>query len=144
MAVLVALAVPGGMRAATASALVSATVLGPAETEIASGAVALSRIAGSAGSIVVARSGRTESAAFAQFEVRGGFNAAYTIALPEAVTAMGRDGEIRVSGFRTQGGVGILSRDGSARVGVSAAVSVPAGRAPGPYAASYPVTIAYN
>jgi hypothetical protein len=131
------------LRAATATALVSATVLGPAETEIASGAVTISKVSESSG-IEIARSGvsrdlRTLSA----FRIGGGFHASYAVALPETVTVKNGDGEFRVSGFGTSS-VGRLASDGTASFEIGAAVTVPAGQAAGTYMGSYPVTIAYN
>jgi len=131
------------LRAATATALVSATVLGPAETEIASGAVTVSKVSESSG-IEIARSGeRRDPRTLSTFRIGGGFNATYAVALPETVTVKSGSGEFSVSGFRTSG-VGRLASDGTASFEIGAALTVPAGQASGTYTGSYPVTIAYN
>ena len=131
------------LRAATATALVSATVLGPAETEIASGAVTVSKVSESSG-IEIARAGeRRNPNTLSTFRIGGGFHASYAVALPETVTVKNGNGEFSVSGFRTSG-VGRLASDGTASFEIGAAVTVPAGQASGTYTGNYPVTIAYN
>ncbi len=143
------LAAPCRLQAASATALVSATVLGPAETEIASGAVTVSRVSNSDSErIEVAPAGRSETRrearALATFRVGGGHNASYAVALPERVTVKSGAAALNVSGFRTNSGTGQLASDGTATFAVGASVIVPSGQAPGVYSGSYPVTIAYN
>jgi hypothetical protein len=133
--------------AASATALVSATVLGPADTEIASGAVTVSKLSQS-DRIEVAGSGRSETRRDASnlstYRVGGGFHASYAVTLPETVKVTSAGSEMAVSGFRTTGGAGRLASDGSGTFGVGASMRIPAGQAPGIYTGSYPVTIAYN
>lgn len=143
------LAVPSGMSAASATALVSATVLGPAETDIAAGAVTVSNVSAKESSyVVVPGAGRTAVIAgdrsLSTFRIAGGHNANYAVTLPETVTVRNAGAELQVSGFATKGGSGRLASDGTATIGVSASVAVPAGQATGVYAGSYPVTIAFD
>jgi uncharacterized protein DUF4402 len=141
------IAAPSTLVAASATALVSATVLGPAETEIASGAVTVSKISQS-DQIEVAGSGHSEARRDARnlstYRVGGGFHASYAVTLPETVMVKSAGAEIAVSGFRATGGAGRLASDGTGTFGVSASVAIPAGQAPGTYTGSYPVTISYN
>jgi hypothetical protein len=143
------LAAPSGLRAASATALVSATVLGPAETDIAAGAVTVSNVSRpDSGRILVASTGRppahSVAVSLSEFRIAGGYNASYAVALPETATVRGDGVEFQVSGFGPTGGSGRLAPDGSATFGVSASVAVPAGQAPGVYSGSYPVTIAFD
>jgi hypothetical protein len=141
------MASPSKLFASSATALVSATVLGPAETEIASGAVTVSQVSASA-PIDLAVSGRSETRRDARilstFRVGGGFHASYAVTLPEAVTLKSGNAELPITGFRTSNGTGRLASDGTATFGVGASVTIPAGQAPGTYSGSYPVTVAYN
>ena len=143
------LAAPFELRAASATALVSATVLGPAETDIAAGAVMVSNLSEpDSGRVVIGKSGRSAMSpagqALSTFRVAGGYNANYAVALPETVTVKSEGAEFRVSGFGTNGGSGRLAADGTATFGVNASFTVPAGQMPGAYSGSYPITIAFN
>lgn len=145
----VLLTLPFDLQASSATALVSATVLGPAETDIAAGAVTVSNVSRpDSGRIVVAKAGRSQThpdaVSLSEFRIAGGYNASYAVALPERVTVQGGGAEFHVSGFGPTGGSGRLAADGSATFGVSASVAVPAGQAPGVYTGSYPVTIAFD
>ncbi len=131
------------LHAASASAMVSATVLGPAETEIASGAVTVSNLSRKTVSVVGA-SVRSDIRDLAVFQVGGGFHAAYAVTLPESVTVTGPESALAVSGFRTGVQAGRLAADGTGRFSVSARVTIPAGQPAGAYSGSYPVTVAYN
>jgi hypothetical protein len=141
------IAAPSTLVATSATALVSATVLGPAETEIGSGAVTVSKISQS-DLIEIAGSGRSEARRDARnlstYRVGGGFHASYAVTLPETVMVKSAAAEIAISGFRASGGAGQHASDGTGTFGVGASVSIPAGQAPGTYTGSYPVTIAYN
>jgi uncharacterized protein DUF4402 len=143
---------PLALHAASATALVSATVLGPAETDIASGAVTMSKVS-EAGFGTIERQAARRSGAYsdartlAVFTVKGGFNASYAVTLPSSVTITnsGSEGaQICVSGFHTTNTAGRLAADGSGTIVVGASLSIPAEQTPGTYAGNYPVTIAYN
>ncbi len=134
--------------AGTATAIVSATVLGPAGEETASGAVTLSRIAGSVSEVELPRAGRSESPVLARFRVGGGSNATFAVSLPASVLVHGRGSELdvrklEVSGF-SAAGAGRLDSDGRSTISIGGDVRVPVGQVPGNYAGSFPVTIAYN
>ena len=137
---LTGLLVPSILHAAGATAMASARVLGPADTETATGAVTVSKLSDNA--VEVSRSGRT--GAFSSFRIAGGFNASYAVTLPEAVTVKSGAGQVTVSGFRVTGTTGRLASDGTAVIGIDATVTVPAGQTAGRYEGSYTVTIAYN
>ena len=129
---------------ATATAFVSARVLGQAGEQTASGAVTISRIAGESELVELSRPGAAASM-LARFRVVGGTNAAFTVGLPERVVVRGERGELAVTGFRAAGAKGgALDAAGTGVVAVGADVRIPAGQAPGRYAGSYAVTIAYN
>jgi hypothetical protein len=88
---------PAACLAASATALVSATVLGPAQIEIASGAVSLSRVSDlEFGSLPAPPAGalRVSSRGPATYRIRGGYHADYRVVLPERVTLT--DGESRI------------------------------------------------
>lgn len=144
----VLLTVPFGLQASSATALVSATVLGPAETDIAAGAVTVSNISRpDAGRIVVSKAGsqtHSDAVSLSEFRIAGGYNASYSVALPETVAVKSGEAEFHVSGFGPTEKSGSLASDGSARFGVGASVAVPAGQAPGSYTGSYSVTIAFD
>jgi hypothetical protein len=136
------------MTGASATAVVSATVLGPAETDIAAGAVTVSNISAPGSGRVVASRDRkapfSRPASLATFRVGGGFSAAYAVTLPETITLTSGSAQLPVSGFGKDRTSGRLAADGTATFGVTASVSIPADQAPGVYIASYPVTIAFN
>ncbi len=135
---------PPSVRAASATALVSATVLGPAETEIASGAVTLSKISESGG-VQITRPGEVRDLrALSTFRIAGGFHATYAVALPDTVSVKGESGEFAISGFRASGRIGRLASDGTATFEIKATVSVPAQQPAGIYTGTYPVTIVYD
>src|SRR5262249_27575877 len=100
----VALAVPAGLAAATATAVAPATVLGPAESDIAAGAVTVSNLSAETESVVIVRSGASSKLGTARslstFRVGGGYNASYRVALPETVTVKSDRSEFQVSNFR--------------------------------------------
>ncbi|MEO8431437.1 MAG: DUF4402 domain-containing protein [Acidobacteriota bacterium] len=135
-------------KGATASAVVSATVLGPAGEETASGAVTLSRIAGRTSDIELPSAGGHTSPVLARFRVGGGSNATFAVSLPETVVLRGRGSELdgrnlEISGFRAAG-AGRLDSAGKTTISIGADVRVPAGLVRGDYAGSFPVTIAYD
>ena len=142
------LAAPVSLRASSATALVSATVLGQAETDIAAGAVTVSNISKpGSDQVVIAKAGSPIGSglvSLAEFHIAGGYSASYSVALPATVTVKNGEGEFHVSGFGQTGSRGSLASDGSARLGVGAAVAIPEGQAPGVYSGSYPVTIAFD
>jgi len=134
----------GAPPGATATALVSARVLGPAGEETGSGAVTISRIAGGSAPLEFSRPGRAAST-LARFRVGGGANAAFAIALPETAVVRGERGELAITGLRATSARGrALDAGGSGIVSVGADVRVPPGIAPGRYEGSYPITIAYD
>ncbi len=137
------------VQAASATALVSATVLGPAETEIASGAVTVSELSEREVSTFEPSPSRRLEAhndirGLAAFRVGGGFHAAYAVTLPETVAVQGQTGELKVSAFRVNAGTGRLAADGTGMFVVGASVSIPPQQAAGAYSGKYPVTVAYN
>lgn len=138
---------PSVATAATATALVSATVLGPAGDETANGAVTLSRIAETVSPVELPGSGRSQSPTLARFRVGGGSNATFAVSLPDTLVVSGRGTQsgsgFQVNNFRAAG-AGRLGSDGTSTIAIAADVRVPAGQAPGAYAGSFPVTIAYN
>jgi hypothetical protein len=129
---------------ATATAVVSATVLGPAGEETANGAVTVSRVAetSASGSLDLPRGGRGFST-IDRFRVGGGTNASFAITLPATAVVRNESAQLEVSGFRAAGNR-VLGPDGTSIVSVGADVRVPPGQAPGRYAGSYTVTIAYD
>ncbi len=129
--------------AATATALVSATVLGPAGEETASGAVTLSRISGEAVTVDLSQPGGSDSPTLARFRVGGGLNSTFAVALPETAVVRGHGTELEVTGFRAAG-ERRLGSNGSSTIAVGADLRIPAGQLSGSYAGSFPVTIAYN
>lgn len=129
--------------AATATASVSATVLGPAGEETASGAVTLSRIGGTSSDVALPTAGRSETAVLARFRIGGGSSAVFAVSLPETVHLRNRASEIEVSGFRAAG-ARRLDSSGASTIAVGASVRVPAGQTPGSYAGTFPITISYN
>ena len=131
--------------AATATAVVSATVLGPAGEETASGAVTLSRIAGTGFDVArpLSIAGRSESPVLARFRVGGGSSAVFSVSLPESVHLHNRVSAFEVSGFRAAG-AGRLDSSGASTIAIGADVCVPAGQIAGTYAGTFPVTISYN
>jgi hypothetical protein len=120
-------------ESATASAFVSATVLGPAGADTAAGAVTLSRIA------AADRAGST----LLRLRVGGGANASFGIALPETVVVRGGRNVVEIRGLRG-GGVGRLNADGAAVVSIEGDLRIPAGEPPAEYAARIPVILAYD
>ena len=141
------LATPSRILAASATALVSATVLGPAETEIASGAVTVSQLSESDRIDVIGSETsqtRLDARNLSSFRIGGGFHTSYAVTLPETVIARNGGAELAISGFRTTSGANRLASDGTASFGVGASMTIPAGQTPGTYAGSYSVTVAYN
>jgi hypothetical protein len=130
--------------AASATALVSATVLGPAGESTASGAVTLSRVGVATAPLEISRPSR-RSSTFGSFRVGGGSSATFAVALPERAVVRSTASELEVSGLAAAGTRGgVLSSDGSSLVSVGGEVRVTASQAPGRYEGSFPVTIAYN
>src|SRR5262249_15924684 len=119
---LVLFALPCVLRAATATALVSATVLGPPQTQLATGAVLVAEVS-HVGRIEISRSGRQDSRSLSSFRVVGGFHVTYAVALPETVSVKGESGEFSISGFRASGRIGRLASDGTATFEINATVS---------------------
>jgi hypothetical protein len=141
------LVAPSRLMAGSATALVSATVLGPAETEIASGAVTVSQLSESDRIDVIASGGsqtRLEARSLSTFRIGGGFHSSYAVTLPETVTAKNGGAELAISGFHTTSGADRLASDGTASFGVAASMTIPGGQTPGTYTGSYSVTVAYN
>ena len=134
----------GHLLGATAVARVSARVLGHADTEVASGAVTVTKVSNLDSSRIEPSRTGAATVGLSTFRVGGGHHAVYAVALPETVTVKSGDSEIRVSGFRANGTTGRLSSDGTAVIAVEASVAVPAGQSSGSYAGSYAVTIAYD
>jgi hypothetical protein len=128
---------------ATATALASATVLGPAGDDTASGAVTLSRVPGEETLLLPSAPGRTQPSTIGHFRVGGGSHASFSVALPQTVVLQGRGSAIEVSGFHAAGG-GRLGSDGTSTVAVGADLAIPAGQRPGEYAGTFPITIVYN
>ena len=127
---------------ATATALASATVLGPAGDDTASGAVTLSRIPGE-DLVLLSSPGRNQNSTIGHFRVGGGIHASFSVALPQTIVLRGRGSAIEVSGFRAAG-AGRLGPDGTSTVAVGADLGIPAGQRPGEYAGNFPITIVYN
>jgi hypothetical protein len=129
---------------ATASALVSARVLGPAGEETGSGAVTISRLPGESAPLEFSGPGRAASS-LARFRIGGGANAAFAVALQETAVVRGERGELAITGLRATGvRQRSLDAGGAGVVSVGADVRVPPGVAPGRYEGSYLVTIAYD
>lgn len=127
---------------ATAVASASVRILGPADADVASGAVTLSRT--SALEFAGAKAGTHVSSA-SMVAVGGAHNAAYVVTLaPEVkVTSGGR--ELSVTTFpATSGGTERLSPSGAGSVNVRAQVRVTAAEASGSYAGFLPITVAFN
>jgi Domain of unknown function (DUF4402) len=128
---------------ATATALASATVLGPAGDDTANGAVTLSRMPGEETLSLLSAPGRTERSTIGHFRVGGGVDATFSVALPQTVVIRGHGSAIEISGFRAAG-AGRLGPDGTSTVAVGADLGIPAGQRPGEYTGSFPITIVYN
>ncbi len=133
---------------ANATALVSATVLGSAETEIASGAVSMTRLSDlDFGSIPVSRSDtlRVPTRSPAAYRLQGGYDASYCITLPATVSATNGTSRIEISGFRARSGrAGHLASDGTGTFVVGASATISPGQIPGTYLGSFAVIVAYD
>jgi hypothetical protein len=143
------LAVSCCLLGASAAATVSATVLGPAETDIASGAVSLSNISDPvSGRIVVAPAARPAPLAGAQvlstFRIAGGHSATYSVVLPAVVKVTNGEAELCLSRFSPARPAGRLAADGSATLRVIAVVAITGEQPAGAGAAGYQVTIAFD
>lgn len=136
-----ALAVATRAQAASSTAMASATVLGSASVEIAAGAVAVERVGTTAD---LALTPGMERQTVARFRVRGGQGATYSVALPAQATLQGAGASLQAGNFKSGSLTHRLSADGTGTFAVEALVSLPAGQAPGQYAGTFPVTIAYD
>ena len=134
----------GHLLAATAVARVSARVLGHADTDVASGAVTVTKVSDLDSSRIEPSRTGAATVGLSAFRVGGGHDAVYTVALPEVVTVKSGASEISVSRFRASGTTGRFAPDGTAVIAIEASVAVPAGQSSGNYMGSYAVTIAYD
>ncbi|HEY3348626.1 MAG TPA: DUF4402 domain-containing protein [Thermoanaerobaculia bacterium] len=127
---------------ATAMASASVRILGPADADVASGAVTLSRT--SALEFAGAREGIHVSSA-SMVAVGGAHNAAYAVTLaPEVKVTSGRR-ELSVTTVPASSGVTErLSPSGAGSVNVRAQVRMTAAEASGSYAGFLPITVAFN
>ncbi len=127
---------------ATAMASASVRILGPADADVASGAVTVSR----AGALELAGAkAGTHTAAAAMVDVRGAHNAVYAVTLAPEVKVTSGARELSVTTFpASPGGTGSLSPSGKGSVDVRAQVDVTATEASGRYAGFLPITIAFN
>jgi hypothetical protein len=140
------IAVPAVLSGATATALVSATVLGPAQTDIASGAVSMSRAGDLEFDSVASFASRNLAVASrtkAIYRLQGGQHADYRVQVPERVLLFNGPSSIP-AGFHTGSRPFGLDGNGAATVSLGATVAIPAGQAPGTYRGSYPLTVAYD
>ncbi|MCM3877300.1 MAG: DUF4402 domain-containing protein [Thermoanaerobaculia bacterium] len=127
---------------ATAVASASVRILGPADADVASGAVTLSRTG--ALEFEGAKAG-THVASASMVDVGGAHNAVYAITLAPEVKATSGARELSVATFPSaSGGTGRLSPSGKGSVDVRAQVDITAAEASGRYAGFLPITIAFN
>ena len=137
---------PAALRAASASAVVSATVLGPAQTEIASGAVSVTRACDFEFDAVFPAASRAlavRSRVAAVYRLHGGPHADYSVQLAERILLTTGGSRVEAD-LRARLRPGGLDGDGAATVAVQATVEIPRGQAPGTYAGTYSVTVAYD
>jgi hypothetical protein len=127
---------------ATAMASVSVRILGPADAEVASGAVTLSR----SGTLEFAGAkAGTHVASASVVDVGGAHNAVYAVTLAPEVKVTSGARELSVTTFpANSGGTGRLSPSGKGSVDVRARVDVTAMEASGRYAGFLPITVAFN
>lgn len=127
---------------ATAVASASVRILGPADADVASGAVTLSRT----GTLEFAGAkAGTHVASASVVDVGGAHNAVYAVMLAPEVKVTSGARELSVTTFpATSGGTGRLSPSGEGSVDVRAQVHVAATEASGRYAGFLPITVAFN
>ena len=117
----------------TATAVVSATVLGPGGDDVAAGAVTLSRIA--------AADGATPT--LLRLRLGGAANASFGITVPERVVVRGGKSAVRIGSLRGAG-VGRLNSNGAAVVSIEGELRILTSDPPADYAVSIPVILAYD
>ena len=127
---------------ATAVASASVRILGSADSDVASGAVTLSRT----GTLEFAGANAgTHVASASMIDVGGAHNAVYAVTLAPEVKVTSGARELSVTTFpATSGGTGRLSPSGEGSVDVRAQIHVTATEASGRYAAFLPITVAFN
>ena len=127
---------------ATAVATASVRILGPADADVASGAVTLSRM----GTLEFtgAKAG-THVASASVVGVGGAHNAVYAVTLAPEVTVTSGARELSVSASpAATGGNGRLSASGAGEVEVRARIDVTAAQATDRYTGFIPITVAFN
>ncbi len=126
----------GSLRAASAIASIGVTILGPADVEVASGAVAVSGLAP-----LDLTAGKEQTATV---RLGGAHAAAFAVTVPEEVTVRGVHGDVTVRPY-VPSGERRLSSNGSAELRIGGRIDGDASSAsPGLYEGTFPVTIAYN
>lgn len=136
---------------ASATALIVVRVLGHADAAVAEGAVTVNKLSDldfgtvpagpRGGTAVVAPASRSA----ATCRIGGGYSASFALSLPDVAVVRNGSNSITVTSFTASGARGgQLSEKGTATVGVGASLQVAPGQAPGVYAGSLPLTVAYN
>ena len=127
---------------ATAMASASVRILGPADADVASGAVTL---AGTGALEFAGATAGTHVASASMIDVGGAHNAAYAVTLAPEVKVTSGSRELSVTTIpASSGGTGRLSASGKGAVDVRARVEVTATEASGRYAGFLPITVAFN
>jgi hypothetical protein len=137
--------VPAGTAAtgsASATATASVRILGPADADVASGAVTLART----GDLEIGgtRAG-THAASASVLDVGGAHNATYAVTFPSEVRVKSGVCELTVSAYGgREAGTARLSPSGTGSVSLGAKVDVTAAEASGRYSGLLPITVAFN
>jgi hypothetical protein len=139
----------GQATSAAATARVTARVLGPADPDVADGAVTISKIFDSGFPRVETpadgRPAAIPERTISIFRVGGGVNARFGLMIPDTAEVRGEESETPVVvRLRASANPGRLGSDGTVRVEVKGRVTIPADQLRGSYSGSYLVTIAYD
>lgn len=155
-ALLLAGAVPAHAQVRGAVALASAEICQPVSiqkpADLNFGALIATR---SAGQVVLGQDGgrsatggvvlgSAEAVSSAAFQVAGEPHATFSVALPASIEITSAQSRMTVAGFSTFGTTQVLDARGRLALKVGATLGVEANQAPGSYAGSFTVTVAYN
>ncbi len=155
-ALLLAGAVPAYGQTRNAIALASAEICQPVSiqkpADLNFGAMIATRSAGqvvlgqdgarrASGGVVLGSAAAVSSAAFL---VAGEPHATFTVSLPASIEITSGQSRMTVAGFSTGGTTQALDGTGRRALNVGATLGVEANQAPGSYAGSFTVTVAYN
>ena len=149
---MVAAEAPRAGAMATASALIYQPISLQKTTDLAFGGIIASYAAGrvvlapngtrsaSGGAVLVASSGVSAAA----LRVAGEPNTSFTLGLPASIMLQSGGDQLTAEGFTSDTGVSRLDASGRLEVHLGATLNVAPRQAPGLYAGSFLVTVAYN